>query len=164
MGGISGDHRESNGAVVATAAPELWQQLSRFQVFSTFNDEQRTAFLEAFEREAEMRVRRFPAHGLVCRKGEYELDLCFILRGAVDLYDEAPDGTRRKVASHPEGAFYGELGALGGLARTTDVVAGDDGAELFYLPRHCLKFLISNTEARQIVNDRYRDRAVRVLA
>jgi len=37
-------------------------------------------------------------------------------------------------------------------------------AELFYLPRHCLKFLASNPEARQIVTDRYRDRAVRVLA
>src|SRR5262249_50231815 len=61
-------------------------------------------------------------------------------------------------------AFYGELGALGGLARTTDVVAAAGGAELFYLPRHCLKFLIGNEHARKIINDRYRDRALHVLA
>jgi len=155
---------EVTGVVVAVEAQELWQRLSRFPLFTTFTEEQRNAFIDAIKREPGMRVRRFASQVLICRKGEYDLDLCFILRGAVDLYDETADGRRAKVASRPEGAFFGELGALGGLPRTTDVVAGADGTELFYLPRYCLKFLISNTEARQIVTDRYRDRAVRVLA
>jgi CRP-like cAMP-binding protein/Fe-S-cluster-containing dehydrogenase component len=155
---------EVTGAVVTTPPQELWQQLSRFQVFATFTEQQRTSFLNTYQHEAGMCVRRFAGGQLICKKGEYELDLCFILRGKVDLYDVAADGSRVKAASIPAGAFFGELGALGGLARTTDVVAAEEGAELFYLPRHCLKFLISNTEARQIVTDRYHDRAVRVLA
>jgi CRP-like cAMP-binding protein/Fe-S-cluster-containing hydrogenase component 2 len=155
---------EVTGVVVTVEAEELWQRLSRIPLFSTFSDEQRATFIDALKREPGMCLRRFVAQELICRKGEYELDLCFVLRGTVDLYDEGVDGHRTKVASLPEGAFYGELGALGGLARTTDVVAGADDTQLFYLPRHCLKFLISNAEARQTVTDRYRDRAVRVLA
>jgi CRP-like cAMP-binding protein/Fe-S-cluster-containing dehydrogenase component len=146
------------------AGPELWELLSRFNLFQHFSDEQRAAFLDGYHREAAMRVRHFAAHELVCRKGEYELDLCFILKGAVDLYDEVAGTGRTRVASLAAGDMYGELGALGGLPRTTDVVAGAEGADLFYLPRHCLKFLISNPQARDIVNERYRSRAVRVLS
>jgi CRP-like cAMP-binding protein/Fe-S-cluster-containing hydrogenase component 2 len=155
---------EETGVVVPVPGQDLWRQLSRFQLFDTFTDEERIAFIDASQREPAMCVRRFGEGQMVCRKGEYELDLCFVLRGAVDLYDQAADGTRVKVATIPEGAFYGELSALGGLPRTTDVVAAKGGVELFYLPRFCLKFLISNPQARQTVNDRYRDRAVRVLA
>ena len=152
------------GVVVSVEAEKLWQRLSRFPLFTTFTDDQRGAFIDALRREPGMCVRRFAAQQLICRKGQYELDLCFVLAGAVDLYDVGVGGQRTKVASLPEGAFYGELGALGGLARTTDVVAGANDTELFYLPRYCLKFLISNADARQVVTDRYRDRAVRVLA
>ncbi|HKN01820.1 MAG TPA: cyclic nucleotide-binding domain-containing protein [Candidatus Binataceae bacterium] len=155
---------ETTGVVVRTPGQELWHQLSRFELFSHFTDEERTAFIKAYEREPGMRVQRFAKDELICHKGEYELDLCFILKGAADLYDQVAGKGRSKVATIPEGAFYGELGALGGLPRTTDVVAGEDGTELFYLPRHCLKFLISNSEARQMVTDRYKDRAMRVLA
>ena len=155
---------EVSGAVVTTRPQELWQELSRFHVFATFTEQQRTSFIDACQHDAGMCVRRFAEGQLICKKGEYELDLCFVLRGKVDLFDVAADGSRIRAASIPAGAFFGELGALGGLARTTDVVAAEQGAELFYLPRHCLKFLISNAEARQIVTDRYHDRAVRVLA
>lgn len=155
---------EATGTIVPVSADELWRVLSRSPLFGTFSDEQRSAFVEAFGREPAMCVRRFAPRELVCRKGEYELDLCFILQGTVDLYDTTPEKGRAKVASLAEGAFYGELGALGGLPRSTDVVAGEGGVDLFYLPRHCLKFLISNNDARKVVTDRYRDRAIRVLA
>jgi len=105
---------EVTGAVVTTPPQELWQELSRFQVFATFTEPQRNSFITACEREAGMCVRRFGGGQLICKKGEYELDLCFILRGKVDLYDEAADGSRVKAASIPAGAFFGELGALGG--------------------------------------------------
>ena len=56
---------------------------------------------------------------VVCRKGEYELDLCFVLSGEVDLFDDfARPGPRIVFASLEAGRFYGELGAIGGLPRT----------------------------------------------
>ena len=143
---------------------ELWERLSRLDLFQHFTDEERTAFLDGYNREPAMRVRPFAANELVCKKGEYELDLCFVLKGSVDLYDEVAGTGRTRVASIAAGNMYGELGALGGLPRSTDVVAGPEGVELFYLPRYCLKFLISNQQARDIVNERYKSRAVRVLA
>jgi CRP-like cAMP-binding protein/Fe-S-cluster-containing hydrogenase component 2 len=155
---------EAAGAVVPTPPRETWERLSRLSLFSTFSDEQRSAFIDALSREPGMCTRRFDAGAVICTKGEYELDLCFILNGSVDLYDVTADGRRTRVASLLAGEFFGELGALGGVPRAADVIAGAAGAELFYLPRHCLKFLIVNPEARQVVNDRYRDRTVRVLA
>jgi len=70
-------------------------------------------------------------------KGEYELDVCIVLSGNVDLLDEGPDGGRVRVAGVEAGNFYGELGAIGGLPRTADCVADD--TEIFYLRRHTLK-------------------------
>jgi Fe-S-cluster-containing hydrogenase component 2/CRP-like cAMP-binding protein len=58
------------------------------------------------------------------------------------------------------GRFYGELGAMGGLPRTVDVVAATD-SEIFYVPRHALKFLEVNFQARSILAERYREMAVR---
>ena len=62
-------------------------------------------------------------------KGEYELDVCIVLSGNVDLLDEGPDGGRVRVAGVEAGNFYGELGAIGGLPRTADCVAGARGTD-----------------------------------
>jgi CRP-like cAMP-binding protein/Fe-S-cluster-containing hydrogenase component 2 len=142
---------------------ELWLRVRSFDLFKHFSDEQREGFLSAYQREAGMRIRRFAPGGVVCRKGEYELDLCFILEGAVDLYDDVAGRGRVKIFTMAAGAFYGELGALGGLPRTTDIVAAQ-ACEIFYLPRHTLKFVMSNPEARAILEDRYRERAIKVVA
>lgn len=48
-------------------------------------------------------------------------------------------------------------------SRTLDIVAGQEGAEIFYLPRHCLKFVETNDEARAILSERFRERAIRVM-
>ena len=111
-----------------------------------------------------MRVLAFQPAEKVCDKGKYELDLCFILKGSIDLFDQVVGKGYIKVASLPAGAFYGELGALGGLPRSTDVVAGPEGVEIFYLPRYCLKYLFANPQARDRLNDLYRERALRVVA
>jgi CRP-like cAMP-binding protein/Fe-S-cluster-containing hydrogenase component 2 len=148
---------------VRISGAQLWPRLAAFDLFAHFSDEQRTGFLNAYQREKGMRLRRFAAGQIVCRKGEYELDLCFILSGTVDLYDEVPEHGRIKVATLSAGAFYGELGALGGLPRTTDIVAAQ-AAEIFYQPRHTLKFVMSNLEARTVLEERYRQRALRVVA
>src|SRR5208337_4970055 len=98
---------------------------------------------------------------LICAKGEYELDLCFILKGSVDLF-EINGPVRTRVGARGAGEFYGEMGALGGLPRTLDIVAAED-TEIFYLPRHCLKFIETNDEARAILSARFRERAIRVM-
>src|SRR5438445_8267323 len=99
-------------------AAVMWQRLSRLEMFQGFSEEQRDAFLHAYEHEASIGLRRFASGELICRKGEYELDLCFILSGTVDLFGEDPARGRALVATLPAGRFYGELGAMGGLPRT----------------------------------------------
>ncbi|MGH7934965.1 MAG: cyclic nucleotide-binding domain-containing protein [Candidatus Binataceae bacterium] len=138
----------------------LWHRLSGLELFRNFTDDQRESFLHAYESEPGMRIQEFEPEQLVCRKGEYELDLCFILDGAVDLYDELPDQGRVKLATFVAGNFYGELGAIGGLPRTADVVAAER-TEIFYLPRYALKYVEINVAARAILAHRYRERAVR---
>jgi CRP-like cAMP-binding protein/Fe-S-cluster-containing hydrogenase component 2 len=153
-----------SGEVIPIEAPELWHQLAGFELFASFTEEESLSFRWAFEREALMCVRGFASGEFVCHKGEYQLDLCFILRGTVDLYDHTADGSAFKVASLSEGDFFGELGAIRGQPRTTDVVAAADDTRLLYIPRHCLTALMSNLVARRAVTERYQERAIRVLA
>jgi CRP-like cAMP-binding protein/Fe-S-cluster-containing hydrogenase component 2 len=155
---------ETAETVLRISGADLWQQLAPLGLFSQFTDEQHKTFLQGYEREAGMRVVGFQPAEKVCDKGKYELDLCFVLKGGVDLFDHIPTSGYTKVASLPAGAFYGELGALGGLPRSTDVVAGPEGAEIFYLPRYCLKYLFANPQARDRLNDLFRERAMRVVA
>jgi CRP-like cAMP-binding protein/Fe-S-cluster-containing hydrogenase component 2 len=141
----------------------LWQRLIMLKVFQGFTDEQRNSLLNAYENDPAIHIRRFTPGSLVCRKGEYELDLCFVLSGSVDLFDDIPDTGRVRVANLGAGTFYGELGAIGGLPRTLDVVANAE-TEIFYVPRHALKYLEINTQARALIGERYRENAVRVTA
>jgi CRP-like cAMP-binding protein/Fe-S-cluster-containing dehydrogenase component len=149
---------------LAIAAPQLWRRLAGIEPFPHFNEEQKEAFLHAYERKQGIELKVFGKGDLVCKKGEYELDLCFILNGSADLYDEVAGKGYSKVATLPAGTFYGELGALGGIPRSTDVIAGADDTEILYIPDYALKFINSNIEARTLIMDRYRDRAVRAMA
>ena len=83
---------------VRKPANELWSELSAFDLFRRFSAEQRDAFLKAFDSETAMRVRQFRRGELVCAKGEFELDLCFILKGSVDLF-EINGAVRTKVGA-----------------------------------------------------------------
>jgi CRP-like cAMP-binding protein/Fe-S-cluster-containing hydrogenase component 2 len=127
----------------------LWQRLSRLEIFESFSDDQRDAFLKAYENEPAIRLRTFKTGDIICRKGEYELDLCFILTGAVDLIDRYGEKDQVFVIGLEAGNIYGELGAIGGLPRTLDVIAHTD-CEIFYVPRHALKYLEQNNHAREI--------------
>src|ERR1700733_12712290 len=95
---------------LAIAAPQLWRRLERIEPFPHFNEDQKTAFLQAYERRQGIDLKVFSKGDLVCKKGEYELDLCFILNGSADLYDDVAGKGYLKVASLPAGTFYGELG------------------------------------------------------
>ena len=87
-------------------------------------------------------------------KGEYQLDLCFILRGTVDLYDRTADRSTLKVAPLSEGGFFGERGAIRGQPRTTDAVDTADDTRFLIIPRHCLTSLMGNLVARRMDGDR----------
>ena len=139
----------------------LWQRLNRLEIFESFSEDQRDAFLKAYENEPGIRLRAFKAGDVICRKGEYELDLCVILSGAVNLIDRYGEADQELVVALEAGNIYGELGVMGGLPRTLDVIAREN-SEIFYIPRHALKYLELNSHARQILADRYRERAVRV--
>jgi CRP-like cAMP-binding protein/Fe-S-cluster-containing hydrogenase component 2 len=140
----------------------VWERLVKFTIFKNFTDEQRDAFLNAYEHEPAIGMRRFNPRDVICHKGEYELDLCLVLNGEVELRDDEAHG-RVLVAVLKAGSFYGELGALGGLPRTVDVIAGAE-TEIFYVPRHSLKYLEINEQARSILAECYRERAVSVAA
>ena len=140
----------------------LWQRLRQSEIFASFSDDQRDAFLKAYENDPGLRLRSFKAGEVICRKGEYELDLCFILSGSVELADVIDD-ERHVVAVLEAGNLYGELGSIGGLPRSVDISARAD-AEIFYVPRYALKYIEINHEAREILARRYRERAVRVTA
>jgi CRP-like cAMP-binding protein/Fe-S-cluster-containing hydrogenase component 2 len=141
----------------------IWQRLSGLELFGDFSEQQRDSFLKAYEDDPAIRLHRFAPGDVVCRKGEYELDLCFVLSGKVDLFDYFSGGPRTKIATLEPGRFYGELGAIGGLPRTLDIVAVEE-TEIFYVPRHALKFVEINQRARALLADRYRVMAVQVTA
>jgi CRP-like cAMP-binding protein/Fe-S-cluster-containing hydrogenase component 2 len=141
----------------------LWQRLHPFAIFRTFTDEQRNAFLAAYEREPGLVVRTFDEAEIICHKGAYELDLCFVLSGGVNLVDELEGLGRTVLFTLDQGNFYGELGAIGGLPRTVDVVARGR-TEIFYVPRYALKYIEINQEARALIAVRYRDLAVKATA
>ena len=141
----------------------IWERLSEIEVFRDFTEHQRDSFLKAYEEDPAIRLQHFSAGDVVCRKGEYELDLCFVLTGKVDLFDSFPGGERTKIATLEAGRFYGELGAIGGLPRTVDIEAAEE-TQIFYVPRHALKFVEINANARTLLADRYRQMAVQVTA
>jgi CRP-like cAMP-binding protein/Fe-S-cluster-containing hydrogenase component 2 len=138
----------------------VWQQLLKVPLFEGFTEEQRDAFLRAYELEPALGTRRFSLGEVICRKGEYELDLCLVLSGQVELYDDEAHG-RLLVATLSAGMFYGELGVLGGLPRTLDIIAAGE-TEIFYIPRHTLKYVEINSQAREMLAERYHRRAVSV--
>ncbi|HXR35219.1 MAG TPA: cyclic nucleotide-binding domain-containing protein [Candidatus Binataceae bacterium] len=146
---------------VPISSADLWQMLSRFDAFSTFTDHERESFEHAFEHEVGMRVRRFAAGGVICRKGEFELDLCIVLSGRAEVHDDDDAGIHLRTL-YEAGSIFGELGAMGGRPRSFNVIASQETLVL-YIPRNLLKYLEINEKARNILADRYRERAVRAM-
>ena len=151
-----------NAPLLKEPATITWQRLVQLQIFQGFTEDQRDSFLHAYQQEPAIGMRRFDSGEVICRKGEYELDLCFVLSGKVELFDDQAHG-RTHVATLHAGMFYGELGVLGGLPRTLDILAAEV-TEIFYVPRHALKYLEINPQARALLAERYRRMAVTVAA
>jgi CRP-like cAMP-binding protein/Fe-S-cluster-containing hydrogenase component 2 len=149
----------SNQVTIARA--DLWRMLERCEAFATFTDHERESFEHVFEHEYGMAVRRFAPGDPICRKGEFELDLCIVLDGRAEVHDHDDRGVEVHTV-YEAGSIFGELGAMGGRPRSFDVVAAQDTL-ILYIPRHTLKYLEINEQARNILADRYRERAVRAM-
>jgi CRP-like cAMP-binding protein/Fe-S-cluster-containing hydrogenase component 2 len=143
------------------APAELMQKLARCDAFRTFTEQQRASFEHALEHEYGMIVRRFAPGDFICRRGEFELDLCIVLEGRAEVHDRDDRGIEVHTVYEP-GAIFGELGAMGGRPRSFDVAAAQETL-IFYIPRHALKYVEINERARSILADRYRERAVRAM-
>jgi CRP-like cAMP-binding protein/Fe-S-cluster-containing hydrogenase component 2 len=146
---------------VAIVPTEQWQMLQRCDAFRTFTDHERESFEHACEHEYGVMVRRFKAGDPICRKGEFELDLCIVLAGRAEVHDHDDRGAEVHTV-YEAGSIFGELGAMGGRPRSFDVVAAQETL-ILYIPRHALKYLEINERARTILADRYRERAVRAM-
>src|SRR5882762_7089156 len=152
-------------AEIRIAEPEMWPLLEQCALFQTVHPEEQSEFLKQYREKPGIRIKAFKRGETICRKGDYELDLCVVLSGKVVFRDQLP-GTQTKsdVGSRSAGGFYGEGGAMGGLPRSTDVVAADD-CQILFLPGSDLKFVAhNNPQARETLESLYRDRAVRILA
>ena len=83
---------------------------------------------------------------MICRKGEFELDLCIVLSGRAEVHDDDDAGVETRTV-YRAGSIFGELGAMGGRPRSFDVVATEE-TQILYIPRHALKYLEINEKAR----------------
>src|SRR5215469_9847763 len=146
---------------VAIAPAELWPMLQRCDAFSTFSDHERESFEHAIQHEYGMVVRRFAPGDPICRKGEFELDLCIVLEGRAEIHDHDDRGVEVHTV-YEAGSIFGELGAMGGRPRSFNVIAARE-ALVFHIPRHALKYMEINERARAILADRHRERAVRAM-
>jgi CRP-like cAMP-binding protein len=115
---------------VSISFTDLWQMLSGFDAFNTFTGHERESFQHAFEHEVGMRVRRFAAGGVICRKGEFELDLCIVLSGRAEVHDEDDAGVHLGTL-YEAGSIFGELGAMGGRPRSLKVIAAGETLILY---------------------------------
>ena len=156
------------------------------EAFAVFTDHERDSFLHAFEHEYGMRVLRLRAGQVICRKGDFELELCVVLKGRAQVWDPANEsgggpvararlmagrdarptvgesGGAKALAEYEPGAIFGELGAMGGRPRSFDVVAAQE-TDILYIPRHALKYIEANPKMRTILAERYRELAVRTV-
>src|SRR5579871_6604073 len=124
---------------VTVDAAGLWPMLARCAAFDTFTDRERESFQHAFEHEYGMAVRRFAAGDLICRKGEFELDLCIVLDGRAEVHDHDDRGVEVHTV-YESGSIFGELGAMGGRPRSFDVVAAAE-TRVFFITSHAVTSL-----------------------
>lgn len=71
-------------------------------------------------------VRRFRAHTYICHQGDPSPDIYFLVSGRIEISSFSPTGSRILHATVDTPQFLGELGVLGDLPRSADLLALDD--------------------------------------
>ena len=100
------------------------------------------AELIALEKLSE--IKTFPKKSVVIRKGEMSDALYIILSGKVEIYFINKKGKEVVFNTQGFGSHFGELGLLGGTARTASVITLEDSSFLIISKNTFLKFLQSN--------------------
>jgi small-conductance mechanosensitive channel len=77
----------------------------------------------------------FPDEHIV-QKGEFGDSLYIVMEGEARVV--MPDGRRVELQA---GSYFGEMGLLGGLRRTADVIAGGNGALILRVDKYCMDVL-----------------------
>jgi hypothetical protein len=80
--------------------------------------------------------RRFHPGDRIVRKGEIGNALFFVMEGWCEAV--LPDGRRPRLEA---GHYFGEMGLLGAERRSVDVVAGEEGAVVLRIDKHCMLVL-----------------------
>ena len=76
----------------------------------------------------------YPAGATVFKEGDLPTHLCVIKEGAVDIVDVLPDGREETLRTLRRGQLLGELGILGGHARSASARASED-SEIWEIER-----------------------------
>jgi small-conductance mechanosensitive channel len=80
--------------------------------------------------------KRYMPGDQVVRKGEIGNALFIVMEGCCEAV--LPDGRRPRLEA---GHYFGEMGLLGADRRTVDVVAGEEGALVLRIDKHCMLVL-----------------------
>ena len=81
-------------------------------------------------------LRKYFAHEHIIQKGEIGDALYLVMEGWCQVV--LPDGRKRRLDA---GQYFGEMGLLGARQRTADVLAGDEGATVLRIDKHCMDML-----------------------
>src|SRR5262245_10967557 len=71
-------------------------------------------------------VRRFRRGTYICHQGDPSPEIFFLVKGRIEIASFSPTGTRILHATVDTPQFLGELGVLGDLPRSADLLALDD--------------------------------------
>lgn len=92
-----------------------------------------------------LRRERFEPGATVIRQGEPAETLYLLVRGAVDVLREHPDGRRSRVAELGVGDYFGEMGLLHGVGRNASVLARGE-VEVLAMDRATFEEVIATSD------------------
>lgn len=101
----------------------------------------------------------------VFSEGEIGRALFIVSSGRIDLFRNAPDGSKKKISSISPGEFFGEMALLEERPRTTTAIAGEDSRVflLFKIKLEALLYskpsigVIISTQLAKIISARLRE-------
>jgi CRP/FNR family cyclic AMP-dependent transcriptional regulator len=89
----------------------------------------------------QMVARNHPRGGVVFHKGDPAESMTFVLQGKLQAIDLSEDGRALGISTFQVGDFFGEMGVIDGLPRSTTIVALEQ-SEVAHLPRPMARQII----------------------
>jgi len=92
-------------------------------------------------------IEKLPAQTLLFSEGDSPDSVCVVLQGRIELFKALHDGQSRVMAVVGEGDYFGEMGAIDGMARSTGAVTSEPSV-VAKLPRHEFLKMLNETPGR----------------